>query len=74
MLKTTKDTHGISAAVAVTHTPQTGEITRTTVTIEIQETPGITETINKTGGLREIREANTTTTTEATRPGRKTSP
>ncbi len=73
MLEMTKDTHIILVAVTNTHTTQTGEITGTAVTIEIQENTGITETTNKTGETREITEVNTMTT-EATGPGKKTSP
>lgn len=71
MLKTAKDTCTIlKVPVANTRIPQTGELTRTTVTIEIQKITEITET----GKTREFTEANTTTTTEATGPSRKTSP
>lgn len=66
-LETAKYTCTISAAaVTNSHTLQTGGITGITVTIGVQETTGTTETINKTGKIREI--------TEVTQPARKISP
>lgn len=75
ILKTAKDIHAIlAAAVTNTHTPQREEITGVTVPIEIQETTGISENTNETGGMREITEAIMTMTVEISGLGRKTSP